>query len=165
MPWRAMETRDLQGVNSVAGRVHLNYREDAEVFAERLRLYPKGCFVLKGRRAGIVGYVVSHPWQFRQPPALNALLKKLPVPGSTYYVHDIALLPAARANGAASDAVRQLIAHATEARFPNVSLVAVNDSEQFWERHGFHTFEDATLSKALATYDRYARYMVRRNAP
>ncbi|WP_348384902.1 GNAT family N-acetyltransferase, partial [Streptococcus pneumoniae] len=77
-----------------------------------MALYPAGCFMLEigGRPAG---YVLSHPWLFGQLPALNALLGHLPGAPSTYYIHDIALLPEARGSGAASAIVATLVAHAT----------------------------------------------------
>ncbi|WP_284271918.1 GNAT family N-acetyltransferase [Bradyrhizobium iriomotense] len=155
-----METQDLPAVIGIADRVHLNYPEEEAVFAERQHLYPGGCFVLHAGPAEITGYIVSHPWHFKQPPVLNVLLERLPDPASTFYVHDIALLPETRGNGVASDVVRKLITHAKEAGFPNISLVAVNDSTAFWERHGFRTLEDDALNKKLATYDEHARYMV-----
>ncbi|MGY8681869.1 GNAT family N-acetyltransferase [Bradyrhizobium sp. UFLA05-153] len=155
-----MEPDHLPGVRGIADRVHLNYREDAAVFSERLELYPEGCFVLERARDGLAGYIVSHPWHFKKPPALNALLGAVAEPGSTYYIHDIALLPEARSGGAASEVVLKLVRHAKKAQFPNLSLVAVNNSAKFWERHGFRTLDDADLNQKLASYDDRAKYMV-----
>ena len=46
------------------------------VFAERLRLWPAGCFVCADGGGGIIGYAVSHPWRRDDAPALDALLGK-----------------------------------------------------------------------------------------
>ena len=97
-----MTAADLPAVNAIAAQVHVAYPEDAAVFAERLTLHPAGCCVLDGG-TGVAGYVISHPWRIAEPPALDTLLGALPAPASTYYIHDIALLPAARRGGAASD--------------------------------------------------------------
>ncbi|TGN72938.1 GNAT family N-acetyltransferase [Bradyrhizobium yuanmingense] len=160
MPWRAMEPDHLPGVRGIADRVHLNYPEDEAVFSERLELYPEGCFVLERAPDGLAGYIISHPWHFKKPPALNVLLGAVAEPASTYYIHDIALLPEARSNGSASEAVLKLVRHAKKARFPNLSLVAVNNSVKFWEGHAFRTLDDADLNEKLASYDARAKYMV-----
>src|SRR5262245_22544678 len=99
MIWQPMKPHDLSDVSRVADRVHTDYPEDEAVFAERLSLYPAGCFTLQHNERTI-GYVISHPWHFKKPPELNALLNAIPARASTYYIHDIALLPEARASGA-----------------------------------------------------------------
>ena len=109
----------------------------------------------------LIGYILSHPWTYAAPPALNSLLGALPNPPTTYYIHDIALLPEARGTGAANMVVRQLIALAEYLRLPNLSLVAVNNSVAFWRRHGFVLTPVASLDAKLRSYDEEARFMVR----
>lgn len=154
-----MTSDDLVAVQAIADRVHVDFPEGAAVFAERLLLYPQGCFVLVGRE-GATGYVISHPWTLARPPALNTMLGTLPSQPSTFYIHDLALLPAARGSGAAAAVVTRLIAHAVQAGFATMSLVAVNGSAGFWERHGFHELRDAALATKLASYGADARLMV-----
>jgi GNAT superfamily N-acetyltransferase len=154
-----MTPSDLAAVSVIAARVHPDYPEDDAVFAERLALYPAGCFVLaNGTEAQ--GYLISHPWHRGRPPALNALLGALPAPATTYYVHDLALLPQARGSGAAGAIVATLIRHAADQRHKNISLVAVNNSVQFWQRQGFRIHDDAALTAKLASYDAQARYLL-----
>ena len=155
-----MTPSDLAAVSGIAARVHPDYPEDDAVFAERLALYPAGCFVL-ANGGETLGYLISHPWHFGQPPALNALLGTLPAPATTYYIHDLALLPAARGSGAAAAIVTTLIRHAAEQQHQNISLVAVNNSVQFWQRQGFGVLDDATLTTKLMSYDAQARYLLR----
>jgi len=158
--WRQMTEADLPAALAIAEIVHPNYPEDPAVFAERLALYPPGCLLLvQGDRA--VGYIVSHPWRYADPPSLNSLLGALPVKPSTYYIHDIALLPAARGSGAANAVVSRLIAYAEAKGFPNLSLTAVNDSAAFWRRHGFMSAPNPALDAKLRSYDESARFMVR----
>jgi ribosomal protein S18 acetylase RimI-like enzyme len=158
--WRAMTEADLPEALAIAEIVHPNYPEDPAVFAERLALYPPGCLVLmQGDRA--IGYIVSHPWRYADPPALNSLLGALPCKPSTYYIHDIALLSAARGSGAAKAVIQLLIDHAEAEGFPNLSLTAVNDSAAFWRRQGFVPMPNPTLDAKLRSYDEAARFMVR----
>ena len=156
-----MQISDLRGVLAVADEVHPAFPEDATVFEERLRLYPAGCLVFS-QDERIAGYVLSHPWQASDPPPLNTQLGVLPEHPSTYYIHDIALLPELRGTGAAALAVALLIAHAQKERLATVSLVAVNDSGGFWARHGFHNVTDAALARKLRGYGTAAMFMVRR---
>lgn len=161
--WHLMTPADLPAMLAIADVVHPTYPEDPEVFAERLVLYPDGCLVLM-REGKAVGYIVSHPWTYAQPPALNSLLGALPIPPTTYYIHDIALLPEARGTGGANAVVARLIAQAGALGVGTISLVAVNDSVAFWMRHGFRVVADAALDKKLRSYDADARFMVRQCA-
>ena len=158
--WRAMTEADLPAALAIADVVHPNYPEDPAVFAERLALYPRGCLVLV-QEDRMIGYIVSHPWRYAEPPALNSLLGALPAKPSTYYIHDIALLSAARGSGAADAVVSRLIAYAKARGFPNLSLTAVNDSAAFWRRHGFVPAPNPELDAKLRSYDEQARFMVR----
>jgi len=160
MRWRPMTPSDLAAVSAIAARVHPDYPEDDAVFAERLALYPAGCFVL-AHGIDALGYLISHPWHLGRPPTLNALLGALPAPATTYYVHDLALLPDARGSGAAAAIVGTLVHHAAAQQHQNISLVAVNNSVQFWQRQGFRIRDDDALTEKLASYDAQARYLLR----
>ncbi|MFT4275395.1 MAG: GNAT family N-acetyltransferase [Rhodopseudomonas sp.] len=158
--WRGMTPADLAAVNAIAAVVHAAYPEDATVFAERLALHPGGCFVLDTAH-GLGGYLISHPWHLSQPPALNALLGSVPQPASTYYLHDVALLPEARGGGAASAVIRELVRHAAGIA-DNITLVALSGTVQFWQRQGFARLADPALDAKLKSYDAEACYMQRR---
>ena len=158
--WRPMAAADLPAVMAVAAQVHPDYPESEAVFAERLALHPAGCLVLAGGE-GIGGYVLSHPWRVGQVPALDSLLGPLPDDADAYYIHDLALVPAARGGGAASTGVERLAAHARDAGFGRMALVAVGNSAGFWRRHGFREAHDEALARKLASYDSAARYMIR----
>lgn len=155
-----MTAADLPAVNALAGLIHPAYPEDEAVFAERLRLYPQGCRVLE-RNGRLTAYAVSHPWLDRAPPKLNALLGELPPRPSTYYLHDIALLPQMRGTGAAAEVVTSLAEQARAERLPSLSLIAVNGSQGFWLRQGFEAVADDTLTDKLRSYGGDARFMLR----
>ncbi|WP_445501852.1 GNAT family N-acetyltransferase [Microvirga sp. G4-2] len=160
MPWRPMTAQDLARAQILADTIHIDHPEDAEVFAERLRLYPQGCLALEeGGR--LIGYALTHPWHFGKPPALNSLLGEIPHDATTYYVHDVALLPEARGKGYAAQVAQKLAHHAEGAGFSNLSLVAVNNSQGFWERLGFRTRNVPGLEEKLLSYGPDAGLMVR----
>lgn len=152
-----MRDTDLQTVCDIAEVVHPSHPEDAAVFTERLTLYPQGCHVFKSD--GVLGgYVLSHPWT-DAPPALNTLLHALPAAPMTYYIHDIALLPAARGGGTGAAIVRHLIGHARQRGLSSVALVAVNGSEAFWQKHGFQPAHNEDIAAKVRSYGADARSM------
>lgn len=159
MKWRIMTEADLPSVLAIADAVHPDFPEDEVVFANRLTLHPSGCAVLEAQD-GVRGYIISHPWQFKTPPALNSLLT-IPALPSTYYIHDLALLPETRRSGAATMAVDMMAAHARLMQLPNMTLVAVNNSVHFWQRHAFTIIRDSELDQKLQSYGDNARFMVR----
>ncbi|HQZ12307.1 MAG TPA: GNAT family N-acetyltransferase [Devosia sp.] len=157
--WRAMTAYDLGAVEDIAGTVHPGFYEAPEILAERQSLYRNGCYLLEiGEKPA--GYVLSHPWR-DTPPALNTPLGELPADASTYYLHDLALLPVARRVGAAGRIVEALIKHATAQGFASMTLIAVNGSQSFWERHGFAVADRPELGAKLESYEPSAKLMVR----
>jgi len=170
-----MTSADLPALLGIADIVHPTYPEDPAVFEERLALFPAGCLVLESQprlatliegaghegEGGLIGYILSHPWTYAAPPALNSRLGQIPTPPTTYYIHDIALMPEARGTGAANAVVTRLIALAETLGLPGLSLVAVNNSVAFWQRHGFVLTAVPALDAKLRSYDEAARFMVR----
>ena len=151
---------DLPEVDSIAAEVHPAHPEEIAVPAERLRLYPSGCFVLDGAGT-ILGYAVSHPWRAGDPPSLNTLIGAIPSPPETYYLHDVALLPAVRGSGYSHDIVRRLVAEATNAGQTTISLVAIRNSVPIWKRHGFEAIHDPARAEKLKSYGAGATLMVK----
>ena len=156
-----MTIEDLSAVDAIAARVHPAYPEDRTVFAERLRLHSDGCWVLAASGAEIAGYVISHPWHLGAPVALNVLVGRLPEPASTYYIHDLALLPAARGGGAAGRIVAQLIRHARRLGLRSLSLVAVSGSTAFWVKQGFAVALMPGAGGCTGSYGDDAKLMIR----
>ena len=134
--WRPMQAGDLAAVAAISDAVHGSYTERPAIYAERLRLYPAGCFLLEKDGAAL-GYLITHPWAGDRPPALDRPIDRLPVAPDRYYLHDLALLPAARGTGAAGAAVDLTVAQARAAGFDRIALTAVNGADGFWRRQDF----------------------------
>lgn len=158
--WRAMLPEDLCDVFAIACRVHTAFFEDMPVFAERQRLFPEGAKYLEIDGRGM-GYLLSHPWSAGEPPLLNSLLGGIPAAASTYYIHDLALLPDARGTGATAAVIAMLEELAISLSFRTISLVAVNGSQRFWARHGFMPVRCPEFAEKLASYEDSAALMVR----
>src|SRR3546814_15142240 len=84
-----------------------------------------------------MGYVISHPAVFGQPPKLNRLLGAIPAQADCYYIHDLALAPAARGSGATRDIVARIGTVAARLGYARLGLVAVNESTPVWASRGF----------------------------
>ncbi len=140
MGWRAMTAADLPAVAAISAGVHGRYGEPVEVYAERLALWPNGCFVWQ-KGGGVAGFLVAHPWHRATSPKLGALLGAIPQDADCLYLHDIALLPQTRGQGAGAAATRRVIDLARDAGYCEVTLVAVNGAERFWATQGFIVVE------------------------
>lgn len=134
--WRAMDARDLDAVAAISDAVHGVFTEPKAVFAERLALYPAGCRVYD-RGGAAAGFLVTHPWRRGAVPKLGALLGALPPACDIYYLHDIALLPAARGTGAGAEAVAFVRRQAMAAGCAEIALVAVAGADRYWRAQGF----------------------------
>lgn len=161
--WRPALPADLAAIVAVAAVVHPGYPERPAVFVERLALSPDGCKVLT-RGDTVVGYLISHPWAHLAPPPLDSLLGRIPTAPTTYYLHDLALLPEARGQRAAGAGVRALLTEVAATDIPNASLIAVAGAEAFWIQFGFRAVDaeaHAGLRDRLASYGDTAILMVK----
>lgn len=147
--WRPMLAADLPVVQAVADQVHVDYPEAPEIFANRLDLFPAGCFMAQGD----VGYCIAHPGTLGHPPPLDTVLEGLPVGADCLYLHDIALLPTARGLGLGAALVVRLEQVARDHGFDRIALTAVSNSDGFWQGLGFDPVPCAKLaSYGAATY-------------
>lgn len=149
--WRAMTAADLPAMFAMSKVIHPSFPEDFEVMAEKFRLFPAGCLFAED-----LGYCISHPWE-GLPPPLNRFLGRLPQAPSLYYIHDVAILAAARQAGAGRQIATRLKSAAAGLGLRRLGLVAVNRSVPFWEKQGF-SIRPLPPGK-LVSYGADARYM------
>ena len=83
----------------------------------------------------IGGYAISHPFT-RESPPLNTLIKEIPE-STCWYIHDVALLPSFRGNGATSVIVSRMEEIARSQGMNEMTLTSVSGSHTFWSRLGF----------------------------
>jgi GNAT superfamily N-acetyltransferase len=155
-----MSPLDLHEVSRLADLIHPDYPEAIEVLAEKLVLYPAGCFVLENSDGSLSGYALSHPWRLGPPPRLNQLMGGLPARTDTFYIHDIALDESARGFGAARRIIDAIAGHARREGFANLSLTAISAARDYWRRSGFAEHSDPEITAALKDYDPGALLMV-----
>ena len=134
--WRAMGEADLSDVVGIADAVHGVFTEPLAVYAERLALYPAGCRIFEVG-GDVVGFLVTHPWHRDAVPKIGAMLGQVPQGTGSYYLHDIALLPAARGTGAGGAAMAFVLDQAANAGCDEIMLVAVHGADSYWTAQGF----------------------------
>lgn len=159
--WRAMRDADIDGVVAVARLAFPDHFEARACFAERLALFPQGCFALAHGDA-VRGYLIAYPWPAGAIPPLDSLLGGLPEARGSVYLHDLALHPAMRGQGHARPVVEHLAQAARTWGATTLALVSVNDSVAFWQGMGFAPVAgDAAMARKLASYGGDSTYMVR----
>ena len=158
--WRSTKAADLNAIQQIASVVHPELPESNNVFAEKLRLFPEGCFVLV-EDGIVVGYAFVHPWRLNDVPKLNEFLRRIPSQPDCLLIHDVAVLEPARGRGA-SKGLLDLVANlARNRKILNLALVSVYDSCMHWERLGFEVANNELVSTKLNSYNETASYMVR----
>lgn len=163
--WRPMTADDLPAVRAAAAEIHQDYPEDAAVFAERLALFPAGCWLATDCR-GAVGYAVMHPGRLGRPPCLNSLLGALPAPADCLYLHDIALTAAARGGGLGARALILAAGVADGLGLATLALTSTPAAAGYWRSRGFIDRPgDAELAAHLASYGPGMAYMTRSARP
>ena len=160
--WRAMEPADLDRVMAIAEVVHPDYPEERAVFEERLALFPEGCLMALADGAS-VGYAVMHPGRLGAPPPLDSPLGGLPEGADCLYLHDVALLPAARGLGLGVSAMERMEEIAGRRGFCWLALTSTPKARAFWDRNGFVPYDGGpALAAKLASYGGGMAYMTRR---
>jgi Acetyltransferase (GNAT) family len=162
--WRPASVGDLDAINQIADSIHPDLRERPEVFAEKLSLFPEGCFALSWRTE-VVGYGLSHPWKRDSIPPLDTFLTQLPVDANCLYVADVAVLPKTRGYASARLYIELMVARATTIEVEFLTLVSVYETRTLWERCGFKVSANPFLDAQLKSYGQTAKYMTRDLGP
>ena len=135
------------------------FHEPQDILASRLTIAPDLCW---GAFDGgdLLAYILSHPWPAASPPPIGTTLNP-PPPSDNWFVHDLAIGPAARGLGLG----RALVASASDAALAaglvRGDLVAVQGAWRFWEKLGYVVQDDLPepLRAKVAGYGEDARYM------
>lgn len=160
--WRPLTKSDIASLILVADTVHPGLPEDAQIFAERLLLFPSGCLALI-EHDQLVGYAISHPIRHHQPPPLDTPIGEIASDADSYYIHDVAILPRARGRGLAGQAIQRILGVA--AGYKTACLVSVYGTERFWGKFGFKAVEvDGAIREKLKGYGDDACFLERENS-
>lgn len=144
---RPMHEDDAEAVLAIQRQAYPpSHHESWAVLGRKRELWPAGCWVAQAASGALLGYVFSHPRQGGRPLPLHGLIDALPEAPDCFHLHDLALHAEARGQGLAPRLVAQVVAAARAADLPQLSLVAVQDSQGFWVRQGFVPSSSGGLS-------------------
>jgi ribosomal protein S18 acetylase RimI-like enzyme len=138
--------------------------ESRQSLEAKLRAAPDTCLVAAAPNDAIpddiAGYLVAMPWRRGAPPELDAPDCRLPQQPDCLYLHDLAVAPAARGSGAAGALVAAFMQRLHAYGLAHASLIAIQASQPFWQRHGFGVVAlDAARQAGLAAYGEDIAYM------
>lgn len=134
--------------------------ESRDSLSAKLAASPASCFVAVDSD-DVVAYLIALPWVSRVPPSLNAPDCELPVDPDCVYLHDLSVLPSIRGRGIASLLIEHFFVYCRQSVMGKASLVAVQNSADFWRGFGFNSVElDVVLTQKLATYGHDAEFLM-----
>jgi predicted N-acetyltransferase YhbS len=159
---RLMAAADLAAVLEIQAVCYTELTpESKESLHAKLRASPSTCFIAS-IAGDTVGYLFALPWELSNPPMLNAATCRLPASPNCLYLHDLAVAPHARKSGAGRALVEAFLTRLRELELGRASLIAVQNSTPYWERHGFRAVPpSASLKAKLSTYGEGVEYMER----
>ncbi len=157
---RPITESDLPAVERLGNGVHANHQERPEIFANRLGLFPDGCWMATMPTLGIAGYALAHAWPAGSTVPLDTVLLPPALPG-VLYIHDVVTHPQARGLGLGAAFLDRLLAVAARHGLPALALTALDGLAPYWQRLGFTAVTDERLTAKLASYGPGACYMLR----
>ena len=159
--WRDAWLDDAEAISAIEHLVHTLTHESVDVFREKIALFGAGCRILTtGKRT--VGYGIAYPWRLNDVPPLDRLLGAIPSDADCLFVHDVAILPQARAAGASRAFVDYAALVAAQQGLLSLALVSVYGTDGHWGRQGFFPSPSAVTSVQIDPYGSTAVYMVRK---
>ena len=145
---RAMTLNDLPQCDQLAAPIYYpDLWEPIEAFAQRIRLYPQGCWIAEIDEK-LAGYLYSHPWKQNQIVPLADIIQ-LPQNPDCYYIHDLAVSIHHRQLGIGKLLAEKAIAIST---FPIIKLVSVLNSHNFWQRFNFNIISKINYAPGINGY-------------
>jgi ribosomal protein S18 acetylase RimI-like enzyme len=134
--------------------------ESLESLQAKILASPSTCLIAESSE-GAVGYLIAVPVVYPRLPALNAQAFELSADADTLYIHDLAIDSAGRGQGVAQALVRASIDAAKSSGLSRACLVAIQNSQRFWEQFGFETVAEPAddLRAKLASYGADAKIM------
>lgn len=164
---RAMTVQDLAEVDRIQREVYdPRLLETVAVLEDKIRYFPQGCWLCEADQ-GVVGYMLSHPSSLAAPPALKTFFSPNASEPDCYFIHEITVQRSCWSKGVGTRLFAQALRIALEHGFPTMALVAVHNSQRYWQRFGFQPITD--LAEALRSiresYGDAACYMSRSLRP
>ena len=158
---KSLKTTDMAEVLRIQDYCYTEIEpESFDSLQAKILASPSTCLIAESSD-GAVGYLIAVPIIYPNLPALNFPTFELAAGVDTLYIHDLAVDKAGRGKGVAQALVRASIDAAKRSGLSRACLVAIQNSQSFWEQFGFETVAEPAdgLVPKLASYGPDARLM------
>jgi ribosomal protein S18 acetylase RimI-like enzyme len=134
--------------------------ESSESLQAKILASPDTCLIAESSE-GMLGYLIAAPILYPHLPALNAPTFEVSASADTIYIHDLAVASAGRGKGIAKALLSASINAAKRSGLSRACLVAIQNSQKFWQQFGFETVTEPTdeLMLKLESYGADAQLM------
>jgi ribosomal protein S18 acetylase RimI-like enzyme len=157
---RPMLAEDLPAIIKIEACCYTEIApESVECIGAKLLTSPSTCFVgCCGNQ--VIAFLLSLPIQFESPPLLHQTLCAIPESADTLYLHDLAVSPDQRGCGIGRLLIEAFMNKMKELELKRASLIAVQNSGDYWIGHGFRPVTlTSPLKDKLMSYGQDACYM------
>ncbi|TKB58667.1 GNAT family N-acetyltransferase [Ferrimonas aestuarii] len=138
----SIRSDDWPHIVAIQAQVYTEFEpERLCVLQQKWQLSPETCFVVRNELGQALAYLLSHPWQGDSPPHLDQTLSTELVKGDCLYLHDLAVSPTLKGQGAGKALFAALLNAADE--FSKMQLIAVQNASSYWQKHQFIRLKSA----------------------
>ena len=158
---RFLKTADMADVLRIQDYCYTEIEpESFDSLRAKILASPSTCLIAESSE-GAVGYLIAAPIIYPNLPALNSPTFELAAGADTLYIHDLAVDRDGQGKGVAQSMVRASIDAAKRSGLSRACLVAIQNSQSFWEQFGFETVAEPAdeLVPKLASYGADAKLM------
>lgn len=143
---RTATLNDLSSISVIQASCYSpEFLENEAAFASKLQQAAHTCWLACVDQQ-VVAYLISLPVSPDTFPQLNATEFYLAPDATMLYLHDLAIHPDYRASGAGRQLIQRVQIQARQLGFTTLSLIAVQDSSIYWQKHGFEIIDPAILN-------------------
>lgn len=159
---RAMQAADLPAIMEIQAACYAaDVLESEQVIHARFNACPDLSWVAEDE-LGVCAYLFAYRSKKGNVTPLDAVFRHHPQ-ADCLYLHDLAVNPRANGRGIGPALIRHNNQQGQKMQLRYSALVSVQDSEQFWQRHGYVAQDELPPSQQahLESYQIPAIYMLR----
>lgn len=136
MPILPITQETWTDINALQNEVyHQIEPEPLAILQDKWIKSPNLCFCYQ-EGGVLLSYLLAHAWNSDTTPSLSELLPD-DFAGPILFLHDLAVSTRAKGKGVGTKMVMHLLEKAQQGKFEKITLVSIQSSKAFWEKHGF----------------------------
>jgi GNAT superfamily N-acetyltransferase len=120
--------------------------EDLKTMRSKWLVSPQCCFTYQ-KYNKTLAYLLAHAWNSETPPNLSEPLNP-DCKGNILFLHDLAVSDQIKGMGVGKAMFEHLLSETNSLNFERIMLVAIQGSNQFWQKQGFEPIENDSVKKS-----------------